>query len=259
MSRFQLALNVDDVDATVEFYTKLFGVGPAKHRAGYANFVVADPPMKLVVIENEGEPGTINHLGIEFDSSEDVAAHTEAIATRGLAYEKDDPHTCCFATQEKAWTRDEDGIPWELYTVLAHTDHFGASPRSQTPVDLLLPPVTLEELQAGVADPEVVVIDAQGEGGYAAEHIGGAIDFALDDVAGQAARHIDRFDRRVILYCSDAKCLGSEFIGTLLVQAGYTNVGRYAPGIAGWREAGLPTVGPDDAGASNDATAHPRT
>lgn len=243
MSRFQLSINVSDVDAAVDFYTKLFGVGPAKHRAGYANFVVADPPMKLVVIENEGDPGTINHLGIEFESSEEVAVRTETVAAAGLPIEVDDPHTCCFATQDKAWTRDGDGVPWELYTVLEDTEHFGCSTRSATPVDMILPPVTLEELEAGVTDADVIVIDAQGEGGFERAHIAGAIDFGLDDVVGQAAHHIERLDQRVILYCSDADCLGSEFIGTLLVQAGYSNVGRYAPGLAGWQDAGLPTVG----------------
>ena len=242
MSRFQLSINVNDVDASVEFYTKLFGVGPAKHRQGYANFVVADPPMKLVVVENEGEPGSINHVGIEFETGEEVAARTELVAATGLPVEVDDPHTCCFATQEKAWTRDVDGVPWELYTVVAETEHFGCSPRSATPVDMVLPPVGLDEIRAALEDSSTVVIDAQGEGGYDGEHIEGAVDFGLDDVAAQAAANIGAFDRPIIVYCSDLDCLGSEFVGTLLVQAGYTNVRRYPDGLAGWRAAGLPTV-----------------
>lgn len=241
MSRFQLSINVDDVDASVDFYTKLFGVGPAKHRPGYANFVVTDPPMKLVVVENEGQPGSINHVGIEFETGDEVAARTELVASAGLPVEIDDPHTCCFATQEKAWTQDHDGVPWELYTVVADTENFGCSPRSSTPVDMVLPPVDLDELRSAIDDPEVVVIDAQGEGGYDAEHIVGAVDFDLTEVARRAAVTIGSLDRRVILYCTDLDCLGSEFIGTQLVQAGYTNVGRYADGLAGWRAAGLPT------------------
>ncbi len=138
MSRFQLSLNVDNVDASVEFYTKLFGVEPAKHRAGYANFVVEDPPMKLVVIENEGTPGSINHVGIEYETGDAVAAETERVAAAGLPVEVDDPHTCCFATQEKAWTQDADGVPWEIYTITEHTPNFGASPRGDTPRELLL-------------------------------------------------------------------------------------------------------------------------
>ena len=242
MSRFQLSLNVDDVDASVDFYWKLFGVEPAKHRTGYANFVVADPPMKLVIVENEGEPGSINHVGIEFDSGGEVAARRQQVVDAGLTVEVDEPHTCCFATQEKAWTQDRDGVPWELYTVVADASGFGASPRGGTPVDVMMPPISLEELQAAVADESIVVVDAQGVGGYETAHINGAINFGLDDVEQQAASAIGDVSRRVVIYCSDIDCLGAEFVGTLLVQAGYTNVGRYPHGIDGWRDAGLPVA-----------------
>ena len=245
MSRFQLSLNVEDVEASVGFYTKLLGVHPAKHREGYANFVVADPPMKLVIIEKEGEPGTINHVGIEFESGDEVAAKTEAVSAAGLPVEVDDPHTCCFATQEKAWTQDSDGVPWELYTVVSDAPGFGASPRGGTPVDVVMPPVGIAELKAGLDDPDVVVIDAQGPGGYERAHLDGALNFGLDDVAAQAAAAVGNTDRRIIVYCTDADCLGAEFVGTLLVEAGYTNIGRFPAGIAGWREAGEPVaVGP---------------
>ena len=126
MSRFQLSLNVRDVDTAVAFYTKLFGVGPAKHRPGYANFVVADPPMKLVVIEDEGDPGTINHVGIEVDGTDAVIDQTRRLDALDLPYEVDDTHTCCYAIQDKVWTQDPDGLPWETYTVLESTTDFGA-------------------------------------------------------------------------------------------------------------------------------------
>lgn len=126
MSLFQLSLNVRDVEAAVEFYTKLFGVGPAKHRPGYANFVVADPPLKLIVIEHEGEPGTINHLGVEVADTDAVVAATHRLAELGLPFKVDDTHTCCYATQDKVWTHDPDDVPWETYTVLEATDEFGA-------------------------------------------------------------------------------------------------------------------------------------
>ena len=242
MSRFQLSLNVDDVDASVEFYTKLFGVGPAKHRRGYANFVVADQPMKLVIVEDEGTPGSITHVGIEFESGEEVAERIERVTAAGLPVEVDDPHTCCFATQEKAWTQDLDGVPWELYAVVADTAGFGASPRGGTPLDVMLPPVDLAELHAALEDESVVVIDAQGIGGFDSAHIQGAIDFGLDTVAEQAAKEIGESDRRVVLYCTDADCVGAEYVGTLLIEAGYTNIGRYPDGVAGWRAAGLPVA-----------------
>jgi catechol 2,3-dioxygenase-like lactoylglutathione lyase family enzyme len=126
MSRFQLSLNVRDVDRAVDFYTKFFGVEPAKHRPGYANFVVADPPLKLVIIEEEGEPGSINHVGIEVDGTEAVISQTRRFTSLGLAHKIDETHTCCYATQDKVWTRDPDGVPWETYTVLAATEEFGA-------------------------------------------------------------------------------------------------------------------------------------
>jgi len=245
MSRFQLSLNVADVDAAVDFYTKLFGTAPAKHRAGYANFVVENPPLKLIVVENEGVPGSINHVGIEYATGEDVAAETRRVEATGLAVELDDPHTCCYATQEKAWTRDVDGVPWELYTVVADTTNFGASPRGGTPVDIVLPPVSIDELRDGLTDPDVVVIDAQGPGKFDDAHIAGAVDFALDDITGQAERAIGDLDRRVIVYCTDQDCLGAEYVGTLLVQAGYTNVGRFPGGVAGWREADEPVAAAD--------------
>ena len=126
MSLFQLSLNVSDVEVAVEFYTKLFGVGPAKQRPGYANFVVTDPPLKFIVIENEGKPGTINHLGFEVADTDAVAAATHRLAELGLPFKVDDTHTCCYATQDKVWTSDPDNVPWETYTVLANTEEFGA-------------------------------------------------------------------------------------------------------------------------------------
>lgn len=240
MSRFQLSINVTDADAAVEFYTRLLAVPPAKHRPGYASFVVDDPPLKLVVIEGEGEPGSLNHVGIEHPNSASVAEETERVARSGLAVHVDDEHTCCFATQQKAWTRDPDGVPWEIYTVVSDTDHFGVNPHGGTPVDAILPPVGIEEVRRALEDPEVVVIDAQGDGGYEHGHLPGAIDFSLDDVLRQAHRLVGNTSRRVVVYCTDQRCLGSEFVGTQLVEAGYANVARFPGGVAEWRDAGLP-------------------
>jgi len=126
MSRFQISLNVRDVDASVAFYSQLFGVASSKHREGYANFVVSDPPLKLILIENEGAPGTINHVGIEVEDTDAVVAATHQLARRGLSFRVDETHTCCYASQDKVWTQDPDGVPWETYTVVAEADHFGA-------------------------------------------------------------------------------------------------------------------------------------
>jgi catechol 2,3-dioxygenase-like lactoylglutathione lyase family enzyme len=128
MSRIQLALDVDDVDAAVAFYTRLLGTEPAKRRPGYANFAVAEPPLKLVLLENPGRGGGLNHLGIEVGSTDDVQAATERLAGEGLATDVENETTCCYATQDKVWVTGPDGERWEVYTVLADSPVFGAGP-----------------------------------------------------------------------------------------------------------------------------------
>jgi catechol 2,3-dioxygenase-like lactoylglutathione lyase family enzyme len=118
VSRIQLALNVDDLDRAVDFYTRYFGVPPAKRRPGYANFAVATPPLKLVLIENRGRGGTLNHLGVEVFSTAEVDSAAARLAGEGLAA-RPESGACCYAVQEKVWTHDPDGLPWEVYTVLA--------------------------------------------------------------------------------------------------------------------------------------------
>jgi lactoylglutathione lyase len=114
----QLALNVDDLDAAVDFYSRLFATQPAKVRPGYANFAVADPPLKLVLIESSGQGGSLNHLGVEVASTADVAAATERLAAEGFAVATEDGVACCYARQDKVWVDGPSGEPWEIYTVL---------------------------------------------------------------------------------------------------------------------------------------------
>ena len=130
MSRVQLALNVDDLDAAVEFYSTLFGVEPAKLKPGYANFAVAEPPLKLVLLENPGRGGSINHLGVEVDSSERVHGEIARFTEAGLFTEEEINTTCCFATQDKVWVTGPDRERWEVYTKLADTEEFGSGPKS---------------------------------------------------------------------------------------------------------------------------------
>ncbi|CAM2955573.1 catechol 2,3-dioxygenase-like lactoylglutathione lyase family enzyme [Williamsia muralis] len=129
MSRMQLALNVDDLDQAVAFYSKLFDVPPAKLKPGYANFAVTEPPLKLVLLENPGKGGTINHLGVEVESSEKVHSETARLSGEGLFTEEEINSTCCFATQDKVWVTGPAGEKWEVYTVLADSDTFGTSPK----------------------------------------------------------------------------------------------------------------------------------
>ncbi|MEA5571732.1 ArsI/CadI family heavy metal resistance metalloenzyme [Calothrix sp. UHCC 0171] len=119
MSRIQLALNVSNIDESVEFYTKLFGVEPAKRRPGYANFAIAQPPLKLVLIENAPAAGSLNHLGVEVETSAEVSIASERLEQLDLQIKPENQVTCCYALQDKVWVNDSDGVPWEIYTVLA--------------------------------------------------------------------------------------------------------------------------------------------
>lgn len=119
-SRVQLALNVNDLDRATAFYTDLFGIAPAKERPGYANFEVADPPLKLVLFENPGAT-PLNHLGVEVMSTDDVAAASQRFSAAGLAHTTSEADRCCHAVQDKVWVEAPD-VPlggWEFYTVLA--------------------------------------------------------------------------------------------------------------------------------------------
>jgi catechol 2,3-dioxygenase-like lactoylglutathione lyase family enzyme len=128
MSRAQLALNVDDLDEAIIFYSKLFDTSPAKVKPGYANFALVEPPLKLVLLENPGKGGTINHLGVVVESSDAVHAEIARLTEEGLFTEEEVGTTCCFATQDKVWVTGPAGEKWEVYTVLADSDTFGTSP-----------------------------------------------------------------------------------------------------------------------------------
>ena len=128
MSRLQLALNVSNLDAAIQFYSTLFATEPAKVRPGYANFAVAEPPLKLVLIEGAGRPGSLNHLGVEVSSTEEVAAATTRLAGEGLDCATEDNVSCCYAVQDKVWVDGPDREPWEIYTVLGDTESSGGGP-----------------------------------------------------------------------------------------------------------------------------------
>ncbi len=114
MSRVQLALNVPDIDDAVTFYSKLFATEPNKRKPGYANFAIAEPPLKLVLIEGEGG-GTLNHLGVEVETGAEVEAAEARLASDGLQTTGVDDTVCCYATKTETWVRDPDGARWEYY------------------------------------------------------------------------------------------------------------------------------------------------
>jgi catechol 2,3-dioxygenase-like lactoylglutathione lyase family enzyme len=123
--RLQLALNVNDIDQAVAFYAKLFGTEPAKRRPGYANFAIAEPPLKLVLLENPGQGGSLNHLGVEVPDTGTVEAEQARLTEAGLAGAEERDTTCCYARQDKFWVQGApDGESWEIYAVLADSQTF---------------------------------------------------------------------------------------------------------------------------------------
>ena len=125
MSRVQLALNVDNLDESIAFYSKLFGIEPAKLRPGYANFAIAEPPLKLILMENPGQGGSLNHLGVEVADTDTVDAEQTRLAAAGLASVDERGTTCCYAKQDKFWVQGTpDGERWEVYAVTGDSQTF---------------------------------------------------------------------------------------------------------------------------------------
>src|SRR5436190_20875819 len=123
VSRVQLALNVDDLDDAIAFYSKLFATQPAKRRPGYANFAIAEPPLKLVLIEGQGgEETRMDHLGVEVASTDEVARATDRLKTAGLPTFEENDTSCCYALQDKVWVTGPGKEPWEVYVVKADTN-----------------------------------------------------------------------------------------------------------------------------------------
>jgi catechol 2,3-dioxygenase-like lactoylglutathione lyase family enzyme len=123
--RIQFALNVNDLDESISFYRKLFGTEPAKVRPGYANFAIADPPLKLILMENRGQGGSLNHLGVEVDDTSTVETEQARLAGAGLASVEERHTTCCYARQDKFWVQGApNGERWEIYTVLEDSATF---------------------------------------------------------------------------------------------------------------------------------------
>jgi catechol 2,3-dioxygenase-like lactoylglutathione lyase family enzyme len=120
MSRVQLALRVSDLEGSIAFYSRLFGAEPAKRRPGYANFAIAEPPLKLVLIEGEaGQPTVMDHLGVEVETTDEVSSATGRLAELGLFTQVENDTTCCYALQDKVWVHGPGAEPWEVYTVKA--------------------------------------------------------------------------------------------------------------------------------------------
>ncbi|MFG1683211.1 ArsI/CadI family heavy metal resistance metalloenzyme [Nonomuraea sp. NPDC049269] len=132
MSRVQLALRVADLEGSIAFYSKLFGAAPAKLRPGYANFAIAEPPLKLVLIEGEeGQDTRMDHLGVEVEDTAQVDAATQRLKDAGLATFEENDTSCCYALQDKVWVHGPGNEPWEVYVVKADADTLGKSATAQ--------------------------------------------------------------------------------------------------------------------------------
>ena len=123
MSRVQLALRVADLDASIDFYSRLFHAEPAKRRPGYANFAIAEPPLKLVLFEGEpGQPTVMDHLGVEVETTDQVTEATRRLFAEGLATTTEEDTACCYAVQDKVWVTGPGAEPWEVYVVKGDAD-----------------------------------------------------------------------------------------------------------------------------------------
>ena len=128
MSRVQLALNVSNIDEAVAFYSKLFNTEVNKRKPGYANFAIDEPPLKLVLIEGAGG-GTLNHLGVEVETAEEVVAAEGRLSADGVVTTGVDDTTCCYALKTETWVSDPDGAPWEWYVKTGDAEQMANSPR----------------------------------------------------------------------------------------------------------------------------------
>ncbi len=131
--RLQLALNVNDLDQAIDFYTKMFDTPPAKVKPGYANFAIADPPLKLVLFEGAGETGTINHLGVETETADEVVAAEARLGQAGLDPTAVDDTLCCFAQKTETWVQGPDATRWEWYVKHADVEQFRSGPGKLRP------------------------------------------------------------------------------------------------------------------------------
>ncbi len=134
--RLQLALNVENIEEAIDFYSKAFGVKVNKRKPGYAHFAIDEPPLKLVLFENPGASERLNHLGVEVFDDADVRAATDRLKAADLAASVEDEQTCCYVSQNKVWAIDPQGLRWEFYRVIEDSESFGGSAKTQAADDL---------------------------------------------------------------------------------------------------------------------------
>ncbi len=166
MSRVQLALRVSDLEGSVAFYSKLFGAEPAKRRPGYANFAIAEPPLKLVLIEGGAdEPTALDHLGVEVESTDQVGEATARLSAAGLATFEEAGTSCCYAVQDKVWVTGPGKEPWEVYVVKGDADNFGKEGTDSADADVCCGTVACCTPAQASADPALTLAQAKSAAG----------------------------------------------------------------------------------------------
>ena len=124
MSRVQLAINVENLDEAIDFYSRLFDAVPGKVKPGYANFAIDEPPLKLVLFENQGKGGSINHLGVEVQTTEEVLTAEDRLTRADMVTTGIDETQCCYAEKTEVWVDGPDGVRWEWYVKHADSEQF---------------------------------------------------------------------------------------------------------------------------------------
>jgi len=168
MSRVQLALRVSDLEGSIAFYSKLFDAEPAKRRPGYANFAIVEPPLKLVLIEGEGDaPTALDHLGVEVETTELVTEATTRLSVAGLATFEENDTSCCYALQDKVWVTGPGKEPWEVYVVKGDADTLGKSDANTAPDDACCGTTACCTPNEAATDPTQTVDQAKAAAGCA--------------------------------------------------------------------------------------------
>jgi catechol 2,3-dioxygenase-like lactoylglutathione lyase family enzyme len=168
VSRVQLALRVSDLEGSIAFYSKLFGTEPAKRRPGYANFAIAEPPLKLVLIEGEGDaPTALDHLGVEVESTDAVTAAATRLSAAGLATFEENDTSCCYALQDKVWVTGPGQEPWEVYVVKADADTLAKSDANTATQDACCGTTACCTPNQAAFDPNQTVAEAKTAAGCA--------------------------------------------------------------------------------------------
>ena len=151
MKRFHVHLGVDDLQQSIAFYSALFGAEPAVRKHDYAKWMIEDPRVNFAISQRGGPVG-VNHLGLQADSAEELAAIRERFAAADTASVRDEPGAnCCYARSDKHWVTDPQGIAWEGYHTLGEIRLFDGERADDAPASACCAPAA--SVAAGCCAP----------------------------------------------------------------------------------------------------------